>query len=182
MVSEAPTLRALFGCFLRIGVQSFGGGLSVWIRRETVERRRWLDDPAFLAGYALSQITPGPNAVNLTVFVGTVLRGRAGAAIALAGLLGLPVAIVLALGYGYLATRGSAASGWIATGLEGMGAAAIGMNLSLGVRLTPRTVRQGAGATLVMAATALSIGVLGLPLILVLAVAIPLSLLSSRRA
>src|SRR5262249_30360841 len=42
-----PTLPALFLSFLTNGSTSFGGGLLGWIRRELVERRRWIDDQQF---------------------------------------------------------------------------------------------------------------------------------------
>jgi len=44
--ADGPTLGALFLSFLTIGSTSFGGGLLGWIRRELVERRRWIDDDA----------------------------------------------------------------------------------------------------------------------------------------
>jgi chromate transporter len=68
--SVRTRLTDLFLGFLNIGAMSFGGGLATWIRRETVQRRGWLDDRQFLAGYALSQIVPGATNVNLAVFIG----------------------------------------------------------------------------------------------------------------
>src|SRR6185312_7853007 len=55
-VPARPTLAALFGGFVSIGMMSFGGGLAAWMRREVVQRRGWMDDPQFLSGYALSQL------------------------------------------------------------------------------------------------------------------------------
>lgn len=174
-----PSVRVLFLCFLRIGMQGWGGGLSAWMRREIVQRRGWMEDRPFLAGLALSQVAPGPNAVNLAVFIGTVLRGRAGAAAAFAGLMGLPVLLVLGMGYAYFATRGMPGAGWVGAALEGMGAAAIGLNLATGVRLTRRNVR-GAGAAAVTVGVAVGIGVLGWPLLPVLLAAVPASLYLTR--
>ena len=88
----------LFLSFLIIGCTSFGGGLTAWIRRELVERRGWIDDQQFLSGYGLSQIVPGATNVNLAVLIGAQLRGVGGALVALAGLLLVPLAILLALG------------------------------------------------------------------------------------
>jgi chromate transporter len=170
---QPPTLAALFVCFLRIGIQSFGGGLSAWIRREVVQQREWITDQQFLSGLALSQIAPGANAVNLAVFVGTTLRGTAGALATLAGMLLLPIVFVLALGAIY-AARGALPG--IEAALAGLGAAAIGMNLANGVRLTRRNVR-GLRSGAVMAATALGMGVLRIKLVLLLAIMIPLSFL-----
>src|SRR5882757_636116 len=76
---EPPSRAALFGAFVSIGMSSFGGGLTAWVRREIVHRREWLDDQQFLSGYALSQLVPGASNVNLAVFIGTQLRGIRGA-------------------------------------------------------------------------------------------------------
>ena len=53
--------------------------MSAWIRREVVHRRGWMGEREFVGGLALAQIVPGANGVNLAVFVGTTLRGPAGA-------------------------------------------------------------------------------------------------------
>jgi chromate transporter len=152
-------------------MQSFGGGLSSWMRREVVQKRRWLDDRAFLSGLALSQIAPGANAVNLAVFLGTTLRGGAGAVAALAGLMLLPMALILAVGAVYFSSHGVR---WVDTALGGLGAAAIGLNLATGIRMVPggiRSLRQAA----VMVAVTVAVGLLGLPLLPVLLVMVPAS-------
>lgn len=173
--SPPPTLLRLFVCFMQIGAVSFGSGMSAWIRREVVLRRNWLDDRTFLSGIALSQIAPGPNGVNLAVYVGTVLRGAAGACAALAGMLFLPVLFLLGAGWLYLRAGMLPSGSLLGTALSGMGAAAIGLMLANGVRLTPRGVR-GAAAWAVMLATIAAIGVFRLKLLPVLAVVIPVSL------
>src|ERR1700751_2165901 len=96
--NPAPSLPALFLSFLTIGLTSIGGGLVGWIRRELVTRRAWIDDTEFLAYYGLSQIGPGATNVNLSVIIGSHLRGRAGALTALAGLLLVPASILLTIG------------------------------------------------------------------------------------
>jgi len=68
--------------FARIGLTSFGGGLSAWIYREVVVRRRWLTEDAFLSGMTLAQIMPGTNVVNVSIYIGHRLRGAAGSAVA----------------------------------------------------------------------------------------------------
>jgi chromate transporter len=184
-VNRRPTLLSLFTAFASIGMMSFGGGLAAWIRREVVQRREWLDDQQFLSGYALSQLVPGATNVNLTVFIGAQLRGIAGAIAAFAGLTTLPVAIVLALGALYLHKSGLPGGGAVSAALAGMGAAAIGLNLGTGIRLGRLHLRR-----LIPLATtgiiALAIGVLGFPLLHVLAVMLPMSLaltwLDQRRA
>lgn len=174
--THRPSLASLFLAFSSIGMMSFGGGLAAWIRREVVQRREWLDDQQFLSGYALSQLVPGATNVNLSVFIGAQLRGIPGAVAAVAGLTALPVAIVLVLGAIYLHARGLPAGGVLSAALTGMGAVAIGLNLGTGIQLSRLHLRQVVPA-LVTAVIALAIGVFGIPLLHVLAVMVPASLL-----
>ncbi|MBV9654774.1 MAG: chromate transporter [Acetobacteraceae bacterium] len=171
-----PSLGALFLCFLRIGAVSFGSGMMPWIRQAVVQRLEWVDDRVLLSGVALSQIAPGPNGVNLAVYIGTVLRGAAGACVALGGMLALPVVFLLAAGWAYSHLGLLPSGSLFGAALSGMGAAAIGLMLANGVRLTPRNV-QGARGWGVMLAVAIAIGAFRLPLLPVLAAAVPLSLL-----
>lgn len=169
--SAAPSLLVLFLCFLRLGLQAWGGGLTAWMRREVVIRHGWMSDGPFLSGLALAQIAPGANAVNLAVFIGTTLRGAPGALAALAGLMGVPAAAVLAIGALYFGHSLPV----VDTALAGLGAAAIGLTLATGMKLSRnlRSLRQVA----VAAVLALGIGVLRWPMIPCLLLAIPVSLL-----
>jgi len=171
-----PSLAALFLGFVRIGMMSFGGGLTAWIRREVVLRRGWLDDQQFLSGYALSQLVPGASNVNLSVFIGAQLRGVPGALAAVAGLTAVPIAIVLTVGTIYLHAHTMPGSAAFSTALTGVGAVAIGLNLGTGIqlgRLHLHRIVPVAVTTIV----ALGIGVLGFRLLHVLAVMLPVSLL-----
>jgi chromate transporter len=174
----APSLAALFRGFVSIGMSSFGGGLTAWVRREVVQRRGWMDDQQFLSGYALSQLVPGATNVNLAVFIGTHLRGVAGALACFAGLTAPPLLIILVLGALYFGMHGMPGGTSISVALSGMGAVAIGLNLGTGIRLARRGIR-GVVPGLITATVALSIGVAGFPLIKVLAIMIPVSLLAA---
>jgi len=171
-----PSLASLFLAFANVGMLSFGGALAAWIRREVVQRRIWLDDNQFLSGYALSQLIPGATNVNLTVFIGTLLRGLPGAVAALLGLMLLPVGIMLAIGALYLRARGLPGGAAVGVALTGMGAVAVGLNLGMGIRLARLNIRKMVPAA-VAAAIALAIGVFGFRLLHVLTVMIPISLL-----
>ncbi len=174
--AQPPTLRALFVSFMSIGMMSFGGGLAAWTRREVVQKRGWLDDQQFLSGYALSQLVPGATNVNLAVFIGTLMRGATGALAAFAGLTTLPLAIMLTAGALYLHAQSTTATPWLSAALGGMGAVAIGLNLGTGVRLARANLR-GIVPMLITAVVAIAIGILGIPLIQVLLVMLPVSLL-----
>ena len=180
LMRTSPPLLALFQGFVNIGLSSFGGGLTAWARREVVQKRGWLDDQQFLSGYALSQLVPGATNVNLAVFIGTQLRGVRGALACFAGLTVPPLVIVLIIGAIYFGMKGLPGGAAFSTALTGMGAVAIGMNLGTGIRLAQRGIKRLVPA-LIAAAVALSIGVFGLPLITVLLVMMPISLLLAWR-
>jgi chromate transporter len=175
---DRPSLAALFMSFVSIGLMSFGGGLAAWTRREVVQKRGWLDDTQFLSGYALSQLLPGATNVNLAVFIGAQMRGNLGALACLAGLTALPLLIVLTAGVLYLHNQGQPDAAWFSTALGGMGAVAIGLNLGTGVRLARRNMRDLLSIVIMVAVT-LSIGLFDFPLVQVLPIAIPLSLLAA---
>ena len=171
-----PSLGSLFVSFVSIGMMRFGCGLTAWTRREVVQKRGWLDDQQFLSGYALSQLVPGATNINLAVFIGTQMRGTAGAIACFCGLTGLPAMIVLMLGVLYLSSQGHTGGAWISGALGGMGAVAIGLNIGTGIRLARRNIK-GLIPIAVTAAVTLSIGVLGWSLVHVLLVMMPVSLL-----
>lgn len=87
-------LSALLLSFLRLGATSFGGGTTAWTYRETVERRGWVSEDAFLQALTVAQVLPGANAVNLAVFLGMQLRGVPGAAVAAFGIV-LPAFVLI---------------------------------------------------------------------------------------
>jgi chromate transporter len=173
-----PSLAALFLAFVGIGMISFGGGLTAWVRREVVLKRGWLDDQQFLSGYALSQLVPGATNVNLAVFIGAQLRGAPGGIVCFAGLTGPPLVLTLVLGAVYFGMHGMPGGISLSIALSGMGAVAIGLNLGNGVEMARHGIRRIVPA-LITAAVAVSVGVFGIPLIRVLAVMIPVSLLAA---
>jgi chromate transporter len=118
-----------------IGLFSFGGGLTSWFARELVERRGWLSYRQFLSGLAINQILPGPNMVNLTVFFGMRLRGPIGALVAWLCLLVPPsiAAVAIYVVYAYLPN-----SGLLQYAIEGVAAAALGLNVATGIETLRR--------------------------------------------
>ncbi len=166
-------LGALALAFLEVALASVGGGLSAWSRRVLVERRGWMDDDEFLSALTLCRLLPGPNQVNMAVYAGAKLRGLAGALAALAGLVLVPLAIVLALGAAYFRYHHVPALDAL---LRGAVAAAAGMTLSMGVKVLGPVVRQP-GALALAAAAFVGVGVLHLPLLAVVAVLGPAGML-----
>ena len=121
----------LFFTFNRLALQGFGGVLAV-AQRELVERKGWLSREEFVEMLALSQVLPGPNVVNLGLMLGDRFFGLKGALAAVAGMLALPLIIVLVLTAAYAEfSRLAAVSG----ALRGMGAVAAGLILATAIKL-----------------------------------------------
>ncbi|MDO5623112.1 MAG: chromate transporter [Pseudomonadota bacterium] len=146
------SLADLFWSFTWLALQGFGGVMAV-AQRELVERKRWLTREQFVEEWAVAQIMPGPNVVNLCMMLGDRFFGLRGALAALAGMLALPTVLVLALALLYA----SVAQHPLAQGaLRGMGAVAAGLVLATGIKLAGalRTSPMGVPACTLLAAAA----------------------------
>ena len=86
----------LFISFLKIGAFSFGGGYAAMpiIQSEVVDTYHWLTLEEFTDLITISQMTPGPIAVNSATFVGIRIGGIPGAIVATLGCI-LPSSILL---------------------------------------------------------------------------------------
>src|SRR5512136_725134 len=80
-------MREIFWYFCRLGWLAFGGpvGQIGLMHLEVVERRRWLDEEEFLRALNFCHVLPGPEALQLAIYLGWKQRGYLGGA--LAGLL-----------------------------------------------------------------------------------------------
>lgn len=88
----------LFISFLQIGMFSFGGGYAAMplIQGQVVNGHQWLTMAEFTDLITISQMTPGPIAVNSATFVGTKIAGVPGALAATFGCI-LPSCIIVTL-------------------------------------------------------------------------------------
>ena len=77
-------LLKLFLVFLQIGLFSIGGGYAIipFIQELAVEKYAWISQRVFTDIITISQMTPGPLAVNTSTFVGLQIAGIPGAIIA----------------------------------------------------------------------------------------------------
>lgn len=123
---------ALFWAFVWLALQGFGGVMAV-VQRELVERRQWLSPEQFSQDWAVAQILPGPNVVNLSIMFGERHFGLRGAFAAVGGILLAPTLLVLAAGSLYLQYADLPAVGGA---LRGMGAVAAGLVLGTGLKLS----------------------------------------------
>ena len=165
---DPVALRELALLFGRIGLLSFGGGLTAWVHRETVARRPWLDEKEFLSALMLAQILPGSNVVNLTIYIGRRLRGRVGAIVSVCALLVPPMALVVVIAA--LCAR-LMTDATVHHALEGVAAGAAGMTLSVGVRSMRAAMGGQAWPLLVGVGVVAAIGLMRWPLVPTVAVA-----------
>ncbi len=125
------SLYDLFVSFTLLALQGFGGVLGV-VQRELVDNKRWLTREEFIEDWSVAQIMPGPNVINLALIVGGRYFGLKGALVGLAGMLVVPLVLVLALALVY---SNFAEHAGVAGALRGMGAVASGLILATGIKL-----------------------------------------------
>jgi len=176
-VAPAPprSLAQLFLGFLSIGARAFGGVLP-WAHRVLVEERRWLAPGDFSETLALCQFLPGPNVANMSVVLGRRWFGLPGALAGFLGLMALPFVWVLALAMLYADWSTHPA---VRAVVAGVGIAAAGLFIATGVKLARPVAREPA-AVLIMAACFVAVGLLRVPLLFVLPVAVALALVAAR--
>jgi len=111
-------------------------------QRVLCEEKRWLSKEDFLEALAASQVLPGPNICNLALMIGDRFHGWRGAFAALAGMLAVPLVIVL------LATKFyslHAANPVVSGALRGMGAVSAGLFVGTAMRLAPALKKNPMG-------------------------------------
>ena len=141
--SSAPSRPAsptdLFVSFTLLALQGFGGVVAI-VQRELVERKQWLTPDEFLEDWAVAQVMPGPNVVNLSMMIGGRYFGLRGAMAALAGMLTVPLVIVLLLAVLHSRIGDNPA---VAGAFRGMAAVSAGMfgaaalNMASGLKRNP---------------------------------------------
>lgn len=129
--AQPKSLTDLFVSFTLLALQGFGGVVAI-VQRELVEKKRWMTRDEFIEDWAVAQIMPGPNVVNLCMMIGARYFGLKGALAALAGMLTVPLilALLLALVHARFADHPG-----VAGALRGMGAVAAGLIIATGLKL-----------------------------------------------
>ena len=142
---QSPT--DLFLSFSLLALQGFGGVLTV-VQRELVEKTRWMTREEFVEEWAVAQIMPGPNVVNLSLMIGSRYFGFKGAMAALAGMLTAPLVIVLLLALVYAQFAGHPG---VQGALRGMAAVAAGLITATGLKLVGALQKNVLGLQLCIA-------------------------------
>ena len=141
----------LFLSYLKIGFFGFGGGYAMLalIQNEVVVRHAWMTNTEFTDIVAVSQMTPGPIAINSATYVGYTVGAQAGGN-SLFGILGSAVAttavclpsltVMLLLTRFFLRLKGNAV---LAGAMEGMKPVVIGMIASAALLLMFPSSHEG---------------------------------------
>ena len=169
------TLLALLLVFLRLGTMTFGGSVQSWVYREVIERRGWLDDNEFINALGISTVLPGANPVNLSLYVGMRLRGGIGGAVAVVGMVFPAFCLILVLGAFYRELSRFPAVHYV---LAGLAASGVGVTLFTAFKVANRLPRD-AGTFAIAGAVFVASGILRVPMVPIVAVAVPLSIARS---
>ena len=100
--SKLSALLELYLTFAKIGAVTFGGGYAMLpiLERELADKKGWTTSDDLLDYYAISQITPGVIAVNVSTFIGNKLCGTAGGIIATLGVVTPSIIIITLIALG----------------------------------------------------------------------------------
>ena len=157
-----------------MALQGFGGVLAV-VQRVLVDQKKWLTVEEFIEHWAVAQVLPGPNVLNLCIILGGQYFGLAGAVVATLGILFTPLVLVLALA----AAFGTVSNLSVVQGaLRGLSVVVAGVIMAVALRMTPALTSSPLGRPLAWsftAATFFLVGVLHIRLIWVLLILGPVA-------
>lgn len=125
-------IMKLLSVFFQIGFFSIGGGYAIipLIQEQVVNKWEWIDQNVFTNIITISQMTPGPIAVNTSTFVGLQVAGIKGAVAATMGCVISGIVISLLLYWFFRKNNGSV---YVMQALNGLKSASLGLILSAAV-------------------------------------------------
>lgn len=124
----------LFWSFLQVGLFAFGGGYAAMplIKAQVIDTHAWMTMAEFNDLITISQMTPGPIAINCASFIGARLAGIPGAIVATLGNIAPSCIIVMVLAWLYRKYSNLAI---INGALRGLRPAVVGMIASAAVTM-----------------------------------------------
>ena len=125
--------------FLRLGTFGFGGPIALVgrMQKELVEERQWFSQQDYLQGLAFCQLSPGPLAAQLAIYLGWLRYGVFGGTLTGISFI-LPSFLMVLVLAGFYVRFGSLT--WIQGAFYGIGAAVIGIIARSAVKLVPATI------------------------------------------
>ncbi len=139
-MNEVPySLRQMVMYFLKLGTIGFGGPVALvgYMHRDLVEQKKWISEEDYKEGLALSQLTPGPLAAQLGIYLGFVHYRVLGATLCGLAFVLPSFCMVVALGILYQQYGGLS---WMQAVFYGVGAAVIGIIVMSSYKLTVKSV------------------------------------------
>jgi chromate transporter len=135
------SLRDLALYFLRLGTLGFGGPIALagYMQRDLVEERRWIAKQDYVEGLALAQLSPGPLAAQLAMYIGWLRGGAFGAAAV--GLAFVLPSFVMVVGLAWLYLRYGGLP-WMQGIFYGVGAAVVAIIVRSVVKLARLTLAR----------------------------------------
>ena len=108
--APAYRLTELVRYFLYLGAAGFGGPVALveYMHRDLVERRGWITEDEYREGLALANLSPGPLAAQLAIYLGFVHYRFLGASLVAVAFVLPSFLIVIAVGWAYLRFGGLA--------------------------------------------------------------------------
>ena len=165
---RGDTLKEVAQVFLLLGFVGFGGPAAhvALMRREIVQRRRWVEEKEFLEMYAACNLIPGPSSTELAIFLG--YRRAGWRAMLLAGVLFILPAMLIMLGIAWAYTHYRSTTGASAI-FYGLRPVIVAVILWALVDLAGRVLRRP--LSVLISVGALGLAMLGVYPLLVLAAA-----------
>ena len=180
--ADAPPIAPRFAdavrLWLKVGLISFGGpaGQIAILHQELVERRRWVDERAFLTALNFCMLLPGPEAQQLATYLGFKLHGLRGA-LAAGVLFVLPGAVVLFA----LAWLAAAQGAWppLQGAFKGMLPIVVALVAQAVWRIGGRTLKSSAAWALAIGAF-VGLGVLGIGFVWIIGAALAIGVVADQ--
>lgn len=147
-------MREVVAVFAKLGLLGFGGPAAhvAMLRREVVDRRRWVSDQRFADLFATSNLMPGPSSTELSLLLGRERAGWPGLAAAAVLFIGPAVASVLVLALLYVRYGSVPELRWV---LYGVTPAVIGIVADAVVRMARTSLRSVRSVAIAIAALVL---------------------------
>jgi chromate transporter len=138
--NRRTTLGELARLFLRLGATAFGGPAAhiAMMQDEVVNRRRWLDEEAFLDLLGATNLIPGPNSTELAIHIGWKRAGWAGLVVAGTAFIAPAMLLTGLFGWAYVRFGSVPATGWL---LYGVKPVILGVIVQAIVGLVPKAAR-----------------------------------------
>jgi chromate transporter len=182
IVPVQTSRREAFRFWLKLGFISFGGpvGQIAIMHREAVELRRWIEERAFMQALNVCMLIPGPEALQLAIWLGWKLHGTWGGVVAGACFILPAMALLLALSFVY-AMHGDLPV--VAAALAGLKATVIALIVQALLRIAGRALIHPLHWLLAAAAFVLVAGrIVPFPLVLLGAALVGLLAMSDAQA